>query len=216
MLKYKYPAPDQLPAEHQGLYAERDGAWVLAVEGAADQAELEASRAQNLTLGHQVEELEKQLAGLDPGAVQRLTTERDALHGRLAQVQINQGALASAARRGLKPTAGADLAARARAVFRLEDGIPKAYEPDGQTPKLGRDGVSPLTLDEWVEGLAAEAPHLFAENSGGGAHGGNAHAGGAFGDNPWKRETFNLTRQGEIMRKDPTRARALMSAANNA
>ena len=37
-LKYKFKAKEEIPSEHQGLYAEREGAWVLDVEDLAGQA----------------------------------------------------------------------------------------------------------------------------------------------------------------------------------
>ena len=251
-LKYKVKSKDEISNEHQGLYAERDGTWMLEVEGVVDKAKVDEIQANNAALLKQVEELKAKFGGIDPDEVKRLAeekrrleedaarkagdfdkmlqgrvkplqdqlqalaAERDALHGRLADLQINQGAIAAATKRGLRPSAMADLALRVRNVFRLEAGVPRAYEADGKTAKVGKDGVSPITLDEWVEGLAAEAPHLFAENAGGGAAGSGSGAGSGavpFGENPWKRETFNLTKQGEIVRKDPSRAKALMSAA---
>jgi hypothetical protein len=33
-------------------------------------------------------------------------------------------------------------------VFRLVDGAPRAYEADGQTVRVGKDGITPMTLDE--------------------------------------------------------------------
>jgi len=144
--------------------------------------------------------------------LQALHTERDALQGRLADLQINQAAIASATKRGLRPTALADLAWRARQIFRLEGGAPKAFEADGKTPRVGTDGLTPLTFDEWAESLLAEAPHLFEQNAGSGAAGnGSGGAGGT--DNPWKTGTFNLTKQGQLIRSDPARARLLMTAA---
>ena len=77
--------------------------------------------------------------------------------------------------RGLRPTAIPDITARARTVFRLVEGAPRAYEADGQTLRVGKDGIMPMTLDEWVDQQVADAPHLFESNAGGGA-------GGAGGD----------------------------------
>jgi hypothetical protein len=36
------------PAEHLSLYEERDGAWVLAVEGAAEESKLDEFRNSNI------------------------------------------------------------------------------------------------------------------------------------------------------------------------
>ncbi len=37
-LKFKFKSKDAIPAEQQALYVERDGAWMLDVDGAADKA----------------------------------------------------------------------------------------------------------------------------------------------------------------------------------
>ena len=63
-------------------------------------------------------------------------------------------------------------------MFKLIDGSPRAYEADGQTVRVGRDGITPMTLDEWVDQQVADAPHLFESNAGGGA-GPSGHRGTA-------------------------------------
>jgi hypothetical protein len=118
-LKAKYETREQIPAEQQDFYIERDGAWHLDAEGLVD-----------------VQSTEQRLAEL---AAERnaLTGERDALKARVEELQrVNHGA--------------------------------------------GAVGAIDIPIR---------------------------------GSNPFRRETFNLTRQGEIWRKDPARARALQSAA---
>ena len=103
-------------------------------------------------------ELEKQVAAV--------SAERDALNVRLVTIQIDQGVVAAASKRGLRPTAIPDITARARQVFRLVNGVPLAFEADGQTVRVGKDGSTAMTLDEWVEQQVADAPHLFESNAG--------------------------------------------------
>src|ERR1041384_1258250 len=55
------------------------------------------------------------------------------LNARLVAVQIDQGVTAAATKRGLRPTAIPDITARAREAFKLVNGIPTAFEADGQT-----------------------------------------------------------------------------------
>ena len=62
------------------------------------------------------------------------------------------------------------------------------------------------------EALTAKLAELQRVNHGAGAAG-SAEDASAHYNNPFRRETFNLTRQGEIWRKDPRRARALQEAA---
>jgi hypothetical protein len=145
-----------------------------------------------------------------------VTGERDSLNGRLTTIQIDQGVLTAATKRGLRPTAIPDITARARTVFKLVNGAPRAFEADGQTVRYGRDGVSPMTLEEWVDTQVADAPHLFESNAGGGAAG--TPAGGGTGNNravknPFRKDTWNVTEQMRLLKSDPGLAARLEAAA---
>ena len=67
--------------------------------------------------------------------------ERDTLHGRLTAIQIDQAVVTEATKRGLRPTAIPDITARARMTFKLVNGVPQAFDGDGQTARMGKDGV---------------------------------------------------------------------------
>ena len=139
--------------------------------------------------------------------------ERDALNTRLTAIQIDQGVITVATKRGLRPTAIPDITARARTVFRLVDGAPRAYEADGQTVRVGKDGITPMTLDEWVEQQVADAPHLFESNAGGGAaSNGSGGVGNKSVKNPFRKETWNLTEQMKLTKSDPQLAARLKAA----
>jgi len=276
-LKFKFKSKDEIPADHLPLYAERDGAWVLDVEGAVDKTKLDEFRTTNAALVKERDELKQRFEGIDPEEVKQLkeahqkaeedrllsrsstsqngedeadkerklqaereriekviegrvksikgdlekqvnqlTTERDALNTRLAAIQIDQGVITVATKRGLRPTAMADITSRARTVFRLVNGVPTAFDSDGKSVRYGRDGLTPMSIEEWVDGQVAEAPHLFEANSGGGS-GNNNSAGGAGrgfgGKNPFKRDTWNLTEQMKIAKSDPQLAARLKAAA---
>lgn len=71
----------------------------------------------------------------------------EALTRTLTTVQIDQGVTTTATKRGLRPTAIPDITARARSVFKLVNGAPRAFEADGATVRYGRDGVTPMTLE---------------------------------------------------------------------
>ena len=60
--------------------------------------------------------------------------------------------------------------------------------------------------------LAARLVELQQVNHGSGAAGSGEDSPARY-NNPFQKSTFNLTRQGEIWRKDPRRARALQEAA---
>jgi len=254
-LKFKIKSKDEVPAEVQALYVERDGALVLDVDGAVDKSKLDEFRTNNITLSNELAEQKKRFEGIDPDEARRLAdekrrleeaqqlkagetekvvearvkaargerekqlaaaaSERDALNSRLVSIQIDQGVVAAATKRGLRATAMPDITARARNVFRLVNGVPTAFEADGQTVRVGKDGSAAMTLDEWVEQQVADAPHLFESNAGGGAA--SNGSGGAGGNrsvrNPFRKETWNLTEQMKLERTDPTLAARLRAAA---
>jgi len=244
-LKFKLKSKDEAPAELQPLYVERDGAWVLDVEGAVEKARLDEARTASAALLKERDELKQRFDGIDPEEVRKLaaekrqleeaqqlaagevdkvvenrikglradweqqlgavTGERDSLVGRLSRIQIDQGITLAATKRGLRPTAVADITARARTVFRLVNGAAVAFEGDGKSPRYGKDGITPMSLEEWVETQVSEAPHLFEANAGGGAAGSGAAApgGAGLGKNPFRKESWNLTEQMKLMKTDP-------------
>jgi hypothetical protein len=146
--------------------------------------------------------------------VATLTSEREALNARLTAIQIDQGVITAATKRGLRPTAIADITARARSVFKLVNGSPRAFEADGQTVRYGRDGVTPMTLEEWVDAQVSDAPHLFETNAGGGAaSNGSGGAAQRSVKNPFRKESWNLTEQMKLLKSDPQLAARLRAAA---
>jgi len=256
-LKFKFNSKSEIPAELAAHYVERDGAWFLDADGAADKAKLDEFRSTNVTLLKQLDDQKKRFEGIDPDEFRKLadekrqleesqqlkagelekvvesrvkgmkadwekqlttlTSERDSLNARLTAIQIDQGVVGAATKRGLRPTALADITARARNVFKLVNGAPRAFEADGETVRYGKDGVTPMTLEEWVDSQVSEAPHLFESNAGGGAAG-NASGGGVGTrpsslKNPYRRETWNLTEQMHLQKTDPNLAARLKAAA---
>src|ERR1039457_2664192 len=207
VLKFKFKTKDEIPAELQSLYVERDGAWTLDAEGVVEKSKHEEFRTNNIALTNQL----KRFEGIDPDAVRQLAedkqklleerqlkagevdkviearlkaartewdkthgvvvAERDALHGRLTAIQVDQAVVTEATKRGLRATAIPDITSRARTNFKLVNGVPQAFEADGQTARMGKDGVTPMTLAEWVDALGADAPHLFEGKTAGGAGG---------------------------------------------
>lgn len=143
-----------------------------------------------------------------------VVAERDALHGRLTAIQIDQAVVNEATKRGLRATAIPDITSRARITFKLVNGVPQAFEADNQTARMGKDGFTPMTLAEWVDALVSDAPHLFEANAGGGAAGsGSGGAGNRSVKNPFRKETWNLTEQMKLQKSDPALAARLKAAA---
>lgn len=120
----------------------------------------------------------------------KLTKERDdaiaakaAAEAHLATVlidnEIQKEALPLAADTGME-----DIVSRGRAVFRLQEG--KVLPFEGDRIKYGTDGVTPLSVKEWLQQLAAKAPHLFKQSKGAGASEGQG-GGKGFGGSVAKR-----------------------------
>jgi hypothetical protein len=253
-LKFKYKTKEEVPADQAGFYTEREGAWLLDVDGAADKAKLEEFRNSNVALVKERDELRQRFEGIDPNEVRKLadekrkleeaaqikageadkviegrlkaarsdwdkqfsavTAERDALNSRLTAIQIDQAVVSEATKRGLRASAMPDITARARGAFKLVNGFPTAFEADGQSPKMGKDGVTPMSLAEWVDLLVSDAPHLFEPSAGSGAAG--SASGGSINrsvKNPYRKETWNLTEQMKLQRSDPALAARLKAAA---
>jgi len=217
-IKFKAKSKEEIPAELQAFYLERDGAFVLDVEGAVDKSRVEEVRSSNVALMSQLAEQKKRFEAIESEQVKSIAAERDSLNAKLTAIQVDQGVLTVATKKGLRPTAVPDITARARVVFKLVDGAPRAYEGDGQTVRVGRDGVTPMSLDEWVDQQVADAPHLFEANSGSGASSTGQYAsgvgsGGKGTKNPFKRESWNLTEQMRLQKTDPGLAARLKAAS---
>jgi hypothetical protein len=253
-LKFKYKTREEIPAELQPHYVERDGAWTLDADGVVDKSKLDEFRTTNVNLLKERDDLAKRFEGINPDEVRELAAEkqklleerqlkageadkviearlktaradwdkqhgvvvaeRDALHGRLSAIQIDQAVVTEATKRGLRATALPDITARARINFKLVNGVPQAFEADGQTARMGKDGMTPMTLAEWVDALVSDAPHLFEANAGGGAAGsGGGAAGNRSVKNPFRKETWNLTEQMKLQKTDPALAARLKAAA---
>lgn len=200
-LRERYDGID--PEEVRKVAAER-AAWL-------EQQQLRAGEAEKVVTARVAAfraEAEKQTAALG----KRL----EAADARLAGLLIDQGVLTLATKRGLRPTAVPDITARARGAVRLIEGAPVVVTGDGQSPRYGKDGVSPMTLEEWIETQASDAPHLFETNAGGGAAGTSPGGTGGSrqgGRNPYLRETWNLTEQMRLTKSDPGLAARLSAAA---
>lgn len=101
---------------------------------------------------------------------------------RLQSATVDRELAEAAAKAGVHKTAIADVLARGRGVFQLEEQgedlriVPK----DGQGQIIfAADGKTALTPEAWLETLKQEAPHFFPGSSGGGATGGPKGGGGS-------------------------------------
>jgi hypothetical protein len=95
----------------------------------------------------------------------------------LAQEQLENRILRAAAEAGVRRAAMADVLARARELWQIEeDGTPLPIRDD--TPVLAPDGESWLAPEQWLAALSREAEHLFEPNRGGAAPGALAERAG--------------------------------------
>lgn len=133
------------------------------------------------------------------------------LSGKLSKVKINSKLLEAGAEAGLRKSATEDLLARGNKEFSLDkEGNLVALDDDGN-PKYGKAG-EPLTPQEFVNGLAENAPHLFDPNEGTGS-GGSGGGGGGGGENPWKKDSFNMTKQALMIKENPSQAKRMATQA---
>ena len=182
----------------------------------AEKARLEDEK---LVKDGEVEKLvEKRTKAILADMEKRLQTAEQAsssLSGQLLEKEIDRNIVESATKLGLRASAIPDIKARARGVFKISGGAVAAVDADGKSPVYGKDGVTPLTFDEWVSRQVVEAPHLFESSAGGGAVGnGSGGVGGGSAKNPFRRgPDWNLTEQMRIQKTDPRLADRLRSAA---
>src|SRR3954453_10516741 len=78
-LKFKFKSKDEVPEEHLPFYAERDGTWVLDVDGAVEKAKLDELRNNTLALTKERDELKQRFDGIDPEQVRALLAEKQKL-----------------------------------------------------------------------------------------------------------------------------------------
>lgn len=99
--------------------------------------------------------------------------------GKFSQRVLDNHIRAAAAKAGIHAVAIEDALFRARSMFSLnEDGEAVQVGSDGM-PILGKDGKTPFSPAEWLEGMKELAPHWFpAGSSGSGASGSGSGAGG--------------------------------------
>lgn len=106
----------------------------------------------------------------------------------------------------LLPSAVADALMYAGQVFEVtEDGRVITKDKVGVTP-----GVEP---DVWLMEIKPTKEHWWPESQGGGARGGKG--GGISGDNPWSEKGWNVTRQGDAVRADRSKAEQMAKAAGS-
>lgn len=86
----------------------------------------------------------------------------------LESLLIDSSVRSAANTSGVLPTAVDDLLLRAKSTFKIQDGVAVPLNDKGQII-YGSDGVNPMSIKEWIDGIAKVAPHLFVGSVGSGA-----------------------------------------------
>ena len=162
-----------------------------------------------------VEKRTKAIVGEAEKRMQTAEAHAATVSAQLLEKEIERNVVEAATKLGLRATAIPDIKLRARSIFKISGGTISAVDHDGQTPVFGRDGVTPLTFDEWVSRQVVEAPHLFESSAGGGApSGGSGGVGKQTGRNPFRAGAdWNLTEQMKLLKADPKLAERLRASA---
>ena len=91
-LKFRVKSKDEVPAELQTHYVERDGEWVLDAEGGAEKSKLDEFRNNNVALMKELDELKQRYEGIDPAAVKGRNSKRGKSRRSLRSGSKRQGA----------------------------------------------------------------------------------------------------------------------------
>jgi hypothetical protein len=208
-LQYEIETLDGLDEAVKPLYAEKDGKFVLQVEGAASRAELRALRDGNVTLKREIEGIQAKYEGIDPGEYRKLVRQEHAERdwelfeaGRGDEVVANRTRAMRAEHQRLLDivTAECDAAKAELDAALIGDALRDAAFRLGVLPEAAEDlmlrgavvlrvvegkpvayaGNAPISAAEWVASLSRTSPHLFSASSSGASPGG-AQAGRGMG-----------------------------------
>ncbi len=187
----------------------------IALDLFSKKEEIEAAKSK---VGDKVNELVDQRVGAmktaHENALKAATDTAKKYRDELETRIIDGGLIEAGAEFGLLPGAHEDVRFRGRQVFKLgEDGKTlQAVDPDGN-PRYTTTGEA-MTPKAYMAELSKTASHLFAPSQGGGSQGNAGKPSPTGGDaNPWKKESFNLTKQGAIFKENPAKAKELAAQA---
>lgn len=101
------------------------------------------------------------------GKISELSEGKTKAEKTLSKMLVGDAVSREAIEAGVQSTALEDVLTRANKVFKVVEG--KATPFDGDDIIYGKDGVTPLTVKDWLAGQAVSAPHLFKPSNGAGA-----------------------------------------------
>lgn len=152
-----------------------------------------------------VEERDSQLADLKTWA-----KDNEALKAQIAELQAKNKQVTEDYEKQLKEQRFAF--AIERAVAKADARNVKAVVALLDTSKISLDGENLLGFDEQIAALKKSDPYLFGVDLKGRMPEGTGKPPKEI-PNPWKKESFNLTKQGHILKTDPELAAKLMAEA---
>ena len=122
-------------------------------------------------------------AQLDAVAAERdtLKTERETLAQQVRDLIIDQQVVTNFVSEKGFEGAIPDVVLRAKAAFKIEEGVPIARDSNGE---IIRGASGPITVKEWVAARKLDCPHWFPGSQGAGASG---SGGGRGGSDIWAR-----------------------------
>jgi hypothetical protein len=109
-----------------------------------------------------------------------LSKSVEEMNGRVKSLVVDRFVREAAAEHSMVPSAVEDAISRAGQVFKLNEELQPEARDSHEAIMIGKDGKTPLSVQEWIEGMKEKAPHWFPSQSGAGAQGGNQGASGSF------------------------------------
>ena len=205
---------DRTPESFEELEAERDElkARVEAGSGRLTDEQLDAIVEKRLPA--RLRPLQREIENLkrENGELKGTLSSFETKENRRTVIDAVHDAARGDKRVPIAEVAMPDVEILAERVLEVRDGraiVSEAAQSLGFTP-----GVS---ARDWLTDVQASGkrPHWFAQNVGAGAGGGEVNSGAA-GENPFSKETFNLTKIGQLIKVDPQKAKRFALAAKRA
>jgi hypothetical protein len=167
-------------------------------DGRIDEAKLEPIIAARIKQAVAPMEREKTNLERQLDAQRKLVNEREgevvALKTTITTGNVERSIREAAATAKLVPTAVSDAVLQGSRVFEVTD--------EGRVITKDVPGVVPgLTPTEWLKDMQEKAPHWWPASVGGGSRGGNSNGPLGRANNPWSKEGWSITKQGQYIRE---------------
>ena len=155
----------------KGIDAKKYGELVALEKRVTDKELVDAGKVDEVVQGRI-----SQMKTEHEGVVTQLNEQLGVANRQLESLLIDSAVRVKALESGVLPTAVDDVMLRAKTAFKIVDGRAVPHS-DGKVV-YGKDGVNPMSVEEWIGSLAKNAPHLFGSTQGGGASGSRTGSGG--------------------------------------